>query len=423
MSDILVFPSQLNGTVCAPPSKSDVHRAVICAALSGGVCEIAPVAMSDDIKATIGCVKALGAKAELNKDVLTVDGSNIFKNKKAVLDCFESGSTLRFFIPVAAAGGINATFLGRGRLPERPLGVYRKRLPEAGVRFIAEKNLPLTIGGQLKSGIFNIPGNISSQFITGLLFALPILDGDSKIVLTTELQSEGYVDMTIRCMERFGVCVERADYGYFIKGNQRYMPRNYRSDGDWSQAAFFMVAGALSGSVTVDGLSVTSTQGDMKIEGILRDFSVDLTLGENCVTVRKSALKAIDIDAAQIPDLVPILAVASSVAKGTTRIYNAERLRAKESDRLQSTADMINSLGGKAEVKNDELYITGVGELLGGTVNGYGDHRIVMAASVAALRCKSEVKITDRESINKSFPDYFEKYTELGGKTDVNIRR
>ena len=394
----------------------------ICAALSGGVCEVAPVSLSDDIKATIGCIEALGARTSLKDDVLTIDGSDIFKIKTAVLDCFESGSTLRFFIPIAAAGGVKTTFVGRGRLPERPLGVYLQTLPEAGVRCETENNLPLTIDGKLRSGNFDVAGNVSSQFITGLLFALPILKGDSKIILTTELQSEGYVDMTIRCMERFGVYVERTDYGYYIKGSQSYKPQNYRTDGDWSQAAFFMTAGALSGSVTVEGLRTASAQGDKKIAEILGSFGARVSFNKKSITVKKSELKACDIDAAQIPDLVPILAVAASVAKGKTRIYNAERLRAKESDRLRSTADMINSLGGKAEIISDELHIDGVEKLKGGTVNGCNDHRIVMAASVAALRCENEVTITDRESINKSFPNYFEEYEKLGGKTDVNLR-
>lgn len=420
--NITVTPSQLNGTVWAPPSKSDVHRAIICAALSGGVCRVAPVSMSDDIKATIGCIEALGAKTVLNGDVLTVNGTNMFKNKTAVLDCCESGSTLRFFIPIAAAGGVNATFTGEGRLPERPLDVYLDCLPEAGVNCICENNLPLTIEGRLRSGVFDIAGNISSQFITGLLFALPLLRGDSKIILTTSLQSEGYVDMTIRCMNRFGVCVERTDYGYYITGGQHYAARDYRTDGDWSQAAFFMTAGVLSGDVRVSGLNILSAQGDKKIVELLDSLNADIKLDGDSVIARKSNLRAIDIDASQIPDLVPILAVAASVAEGTTRIYKAERLRAKESDRLKSTADMINALGGNVEITDDGLLITGVKKLKGGIVNGCNDHRIVMAASVAALCCENEVTITDRESINKSFPDFFDKFEKLGGKTDVNLR-
>ena len=421
--DVRITPSQLKGTVCAPPSKSDVHRAVICAALSGGVCKVTPVAMSDDIKATVGCVEALGARVALKGDVLRIDGTNMFKNKTAVLDCCESGSTLRFFIPIAASGGVNATFNGRGRLPERPLNVYLDCLPEAGVECICENKLPLTIEGRLKSGIFDIPGNISSQFVTGLLFALPLLRGDSKIVLTTKLQSEGYVDMTIGCMKRFGVCVERADYGYFIRGGQHYAARDYRTDGDWSQAAFFMTAGALSGDVTVSGLNILSAQGDKKAAELLDAFGADVKLDRDRVTVKKSELKAFDIDASQIPDLVPILAVAASVAEGTTRIYNAERLRVKESDRLKSASDMINALGGRAQITRDGLLITGVKGLKGGTVNGCGDHRVVMAAAVAALRCENEVTVSDGESINKSFPDFFDEYVKLGGEIDVKLRR
>ncbi len=421
--NITITPSQLNGTVCAPPSKSDVHRAVICAALSGGVCKVAPVAMSDDITATVNCIEALGAKTALDGSVLTIDGTGLFKKKSAVLDCFESGSTLRFFIPIAAAGGVTATFKGRGRLPERPLGVYLESLPEAGVKCACEKNLPLTIEGKLQSGVFNIAGNISSQFITGFLLALPLLKGDSRIVLTTELQSEGYVDMTIRCMERFGVIVERTDYGYFVSGNQRYKAQDYRCEGDWSQAAFFMAAGAVSGAVSVEGLDFMSAQGDKKIALLLREFGADVELTDNGVRVKKSELRAIDIDASQIPDLVPILAVAASFAKGTTRIYNAERLRAKESDRLKSTADMLNALGGEVKVTADGLLISGKDSLKGGKVNGCNDHRIVMSASIAALRCEDKVEVTDKESINKSFPNYFEEYEKLGGITDVNLRR
>ena len=420
---IKVIPSQLNGSVCAPPSKSDVHRAVICAALSGGVCRVAPVAMSDDIKATVGCIEALGAETSLNGDTLKINGTNMFKNKTAVLDCGESGSTLRFFIPIAAGGGVKAEFTGRGRLPERPLSVYLKCLPAAGVKCLGENNLPLTIEGKLKSGIFDIAGNISSQFITGLLFALPLLSGDSKIILTTKLQSEGYVNMTIGCMKRFGVYVERTDYGYFIKGGQRYAARDYRTDGDWSQAAFFMTAGALSGCVTVGGLNMLCAQGDKKIAELLDGFGADVRLDRNGVTVKKSALKALNIDASQIPDLVPVLAVAASLAEGTTRIYNAGRLRDKESDRLKSTCDMLNALGGRARITEDGLLITGVKRLKGGTVNGYGDHRIVMAAAVAALRCENEVTITDAESISKSYPDFFEEYEKLGGKTNVKFRQ
>lgn len=416
MSTITLSPSQLNGKVAAPPSKSDVHRAIICAALSGGVCRVAPVSLSNDIKATISCIRALGAEVSVSGDTVTVDGTNLFNSKTAVLDCSESGSTLRFFIPIAAAGGADATFIGSGRLPERPIGIYLDILPQAGVSCKSDKGLPLEISGQLRSGTFSLPGDISSQFITGLMLALPLLDGDSEIVLTTPLSSVGYIDMTLDCMRRFGVVAVRTAKGWFIKGNQRYVSTDYRTDGDWSQAAFFMAAGAVSGDVTVEGLRLNSTQGDKEVAEILRRFGADIELSENSVRVRRSKLTATEINAGDIPDLVPILAVVASFAEGKTRIYNAERLRIKESDRLRTTADMLNALGGKVTEKRDELIIEGTGKLRGGEVDGANDHRIVMSASVAALGCESKVTITDRESINKSYPDYFEEYFRLGGR-------
>ncbi len=419
MSDIIVKPSQLYGRVTAPPSKSDVHRAIICAALSKGVCRIAPVALSDDIKATIGCVRSLGAATEINGDVLTVNGTNIFKNKTASLDCKESGSTLRFFVPVAAAGGIETEFSGRGSLVSRPIGLFADILPKAGVDCETSGTLPLKIKGKLKAGTFEVAGNISSQFITGLLFALPLLDGDSKIVLTTPLQSVGYIDMTIACLKKFGVNVETTDYGWFVKGNQKYISRDYRTDGDWSQAAFFLTAGAVSGDVTVDGIDINSTQGDKEIVNLLKRFGADVEVSDDSVRVRKSELSKADIDASQIPDLVPILSVLAGCAKNNTVIHSAERLRIKESDRLKTTADMLKAVGGKVEEKSDGLEIFGTGGFKGGTVDGSNDHRIVMSAAIAALACKDDVKITDRESINKSFPNFFDEYKRLGGVFDV----
>lgn len=415
MSDIIIKPSKLNGEVTAPPSKSDVHRAIICAALSGGVCKVAPVALSNDIKATIGCVNALGASTNIEGDILTVDGRNLFKNKKAVLNCIESGSTLRFFVPIAAAGGIDAEFVGSGSLLKRPVGLFKEILPSAGVEVKTDGNLPLAIKGQLKSGDFSVAGNISSQYITGLLLALPLLGGDSRIILTTKLQSAGYVDMTISCMKKFGVVVDKTDYGFFIKGNQSYKPQNYITDGDWSQAAFFLAAGVVSGGVKVNGVDINSAQGDKEIVELLRRFGAEPEISDNFVRVKESTLRGIKIDAENIPDLVPILSVTASCSEGVTEIYNAERLRIKESDRLKTTAEMINSLGGDCEEKPDGLIIRGTGGFKGGFVNGSNDHRIVMSASVAALKSAGEVRISDMESINKSFPNYFEEYKKLGG--------
>lgn len=419
MSDVKFSPFVPNGTVNVPPSKSDVHRAIICAAMANGVSRISPVALSNDIKATIGCIKALGADAVLENNVLTVDGTNMYKNKTALLDCGESGSTLRFFIPIAAVGNVNATFVGKGKLPQRPIGIFTEALPKAGTTCKTEGGLPLEINGQLKSGIFEIPGNVSSQFITGLLLALPILEGDSEIVLTSPLESVGYIAMTIRTMKQFGVNIDTTENGWHIKGGQTYKSCNYTTDGDWSQAAFFMVLGAVSGKVTVKGVAKDSTQGDKKCAEILARFGAKVTQLDNEVTVEKGELKAITIDASQIPDLVPVLSVCAAFAKGTTKIINAERLRIKECDRLKATAELLNNLGGKVKELSDGLEITGVSSLKGGNVNGYNDHRIVMSAAVCAARSDGDITATFAMSINKSYPDFYIDYNSIGGKANV----
>ncbi|WP_294663490.1 3-phosphoshikimate 1-carboxyvinyltransferase [uncultured Ruminococcus sp.] len=419
MSDVKFSPFVPNGTVNVPPSKSDVHRAIICAAMANGVSRISPVALSNDIKATIGCIKALGADAVLENNVLTVDGTNMYKNKTALLDCGESGSTLRFFIPIAAVGNINATFVGKGKLPQRPIGIFTEALPKAGTTCKTEGGLPLEIKGQLKSGIFEIPGNVSSQFITGLLLALPILEGDSEIVLTSPLESVGYIAMTIRTMKQFGVNIQATEKGWHIKGGQSYKTCDYTTDGDWSQAAFFMVLGAVSGKVTVKGVAKDSMQGDKKCAEILARFGAKVTQLDNEVTVEKGELKAITIDASQIPDLVPVLSVCAAFAEGTTKIINAERLRIKECDRLKATAELLNNLGGKVKELSDGLEITGVSSLKGGNVNGYNDHRIVMSAAVCAARSDEDITATFAMSINKSYPDFYIDYNSIGGKANV----
>ena len=375
--NVTMKPFQANGTVFAPPSKSDAHRAIICAALSGGVCTIAPIALSDDIRATIGCVEALGAASKIENKTLTIDGTGVFSNKAATLDCGESGSTLRFMIPVAAAGGVEATFLGRGRLPERPIGVYTEALPGKGVTVDTEGGLPLKISGQLKSGVYRVPGSVSSQFITG-------------------------------------------DNGWHIRGRQHYVPSDYTTDGDWSQAAFFLVAGAVSGDVEVLNANIDSAQGDRRIAALLREFGAEVIQDGDRLRVKRSPMTAIDIDASQIPDLVPVLAVCACFANGVTRITNAERLRIKESDRLKTTAQLINSLGGKVKELPDGLEITGVGKLYGGFAEGCGDHRIVMSAAVCASGAAEKIKCTDAMSINKSYPDFFEDYAKIGGTAELS---
>ncbi len=419
MSNVKIEPNILSGMIAVPPSKSAAHRAVICAALASGISTLEPVELSNDICATINCVKELGAAVSVIEKRLTIDGKMMYSNQNTVLDCGESGSTLRFLIPVAGAGNINAKFIGHGRLPERPIGIYLDCLPKAGVRCITSGGLPLEIRGQLRPGRFEIPGNISSQFITGLLLALPTLSGDSEIVLTSALESKSYIDMTLDIMTRFGVAVVETETGYKVYGSQSYSPRDTTIEGDWSQAAFFLSAGALGGNVSVENLDINSCQGDRTIVDLLRRFGADVTISGRVATSKGRELYGTDIDAGDIPDLVPILAVVASLSAGTTNITGAARLRIKESDRLHAITEGLNALGADVTELPDGLRIVGVPSLHGGTVNGYNDHRIVMALSVAAARATEPVIITDSESINKSYPGFFNDYNNLGGNANV----
>lgn len=416
---VRVSPSVLSGNVCVPPSKSAAHRAIICASLAAGKSRISPVEMSEDMKATINCMRALGADITVCNGFLEIDGSNVFSVKNADLDCRESGSTLRFLIPVAAAGGVNATFTGKGKLPQRPIDVLTDRLPQHGTECVTNGGLPLEINGKLKSGVYEIPGNISSQFITGLLLALPLCEGDSEIKLTTDVQSAGYIDMTIAVMKEFGVNVESTENGWIVRGGSSYTARSFTVEGDWSQAAFFMTAGALGGKVTITNLLPDSTQGDKACVDIYRRFGADIKEENGSITISGGMLHGIEIDARDIPDMVPALAVTASLAEGTTIIKGAERLRIKECDRLFAMAQGLSRLGADIRETPDGLIIKGVRRLRGTELEGFNDHRIVMSLSTAAARCDGDIIISDMESINKSYPSYFEDYRALGGIADV----
>ena len=419
MDFVQVYPGNLQGTVTIPPSKSDAHRAVICAALSRGVSKIAPIELSEDITATLRAVETLGVSVRLEENVLTVDGSALGTARSRELDCGESGSTLRFFIPIAAALGLPVRFTGRGRLPQRPLGTYLECLPPAGVNCQSTGGLPFSIHGKLQGGRFAVAGNVSSQFITGLLLALPLTGEDSEIVLTTPLQSAGYVEMTIRTMAAFGVTVEKTMAGYRIAGGQRYQPQNYAVESDWSQAGFYLAAGALGSRLALHGLRRDSIQGDRTAEAVFSAFGAQLEWQGKALIVSPGVLRGIAVDASQIPDLVPPIAAAAALAEGESKITGAGRLRLKESDRLAAMASAINALGGSVQEEEDGLVIQGVSALKGGRVSGCNDHRVVMAMAVAALRAGGPVEITDPHSIRKSYPSFFKEYNRLGGNAHV----
>jgi len=412
------------------PSKSMAHRALISAFLAEGKSMVDNIVLSDDITATIEAVRSLGAEISVSESpkydgrkCVTVISSGSVKLKNNIIDCNESGSTARFIIPVTRLVSDKVTITGRGRLVERPFSVYREIFSENGIMYSDNGGkMPIILEGVLKPGIFNIPGDISSQFITGLLFTLPLLDGNSKINITTELQSQPYIMMTLQVLKEFGITIYYSpdDRTFGIPGNQRYNAVPYYAvEGDWSQAAFFCVMGALSGSVTVKGLSLDSLQGDKAIIDILQKMGADIEIKEDEITVSKSNLNCTEIDGSQIPDLIPVISVAASIAKGITVIRNAERLRIKESDRLAATSSVINALGGRITERTDGLIIEGVPGLKGGNVSGCNDHRIVMALAAASCVCESSVEISGCEAVNKSYPEFWDDFAAVGGKVRI----
>ena len=419
MSLAVISPSVIRGTLTPPPSKSAAHRLLIAAALAGGG-RVRGLSLSADMEATLRAVRGLGVSVRLDGDAACFSPAPPSSSPSPLpVDCGESGSTLRFLIPLYAARGIPAVFTGHGRLPERPLGVYADCLPSHGVALSATAGLPLTVTGRLTGGDFALPGDVSSQFITGLLFALPLCREDSRIRLTTPLESAGYVDMTLQVLRQASIRVEPLEDGWFIPGSQTYQPLDTTVESDWSQAAFLLAAGALGGEVTLTGLNPASAQGDREALSLFRRFGAAVEEAPGRIVCRKAPLHGIDIDAAQIPDLVPVLAVTAALANGVTRITGAARLRLKESDRLTAVADGIRRLGGRVEEGPDFLTITGVSRLVGGRAEGYNDHRIVMALSMAALGCEAPVTVTDAQSVAKSWPAFFEDYRAIGGTAHV----
>jgi 3-phosphoshikimate 1-carboxyvinyltransferase len=412
-------PSEISGTIRAISSKSDAHRILICAALSKKATKIYCNVMSKDIAATCSCLKSMGADISVNGDFITVSPKDF--NKKAEIDCNESGSTLRFLMPVVSSLGIDTTINGSGRLPQRPISPLKEEMEKKGVTFHTDNVFPLHLTGKLQSGEYEIEGNISSQFITGLLMALPVLNGNSKIKLIPPVESKSYLDITISVLRKFGIQVEEQENLYIIKGNQKYTsPKEIVTDGDWSNSSFFLCAGALSeNGVTVTDLDVNSPQGDKKILEVLKNMGAYVQISGNEITVKKNNLKGITIDASDIPDAVPVVSVVAAACTGETRIINAGRLRIKESDRIKSVVEMINSVGGYAEETDDGMIIHGGKPLKGGKVDGYNDHRIVMSASVLSILCDDNIEITDSNAVEKSYPDFFNDFNKMGGNANV----
>ncbi len=419
------------GKVTVPPSKSAAIRALLCAALSGGGATLYNMAPSEDILATLGAIRALGLEAQLDEE-----GKAVYTQTSALgfasggeIDCRESGSLVRFIIPIAAALGGCWCFRGRGRLPKRPLGVYADLLPKHGVEFNSQGGLPLEIRGKLTPGEFSLPGNISSQFVTGLLFALPLLAGDSKIQLTSPLESRGYVDMTLSILQDFGVNITPNSSGWYIPGGQKYLARTYTVEGDWSHAAFFLNLAALAAGgpeIRIMGLNPDSLQGDRACLEVFGCFGLHTHWEEGELVAKNlhshkpfGGLTGQTIDVSQITDMVPAASICAALSQGETRFVNAGRLRLKESDRIMAMENAINALGGRASSREDELIIQGVERFSGGLAEGCNDHRVIMALAGAGLRSGAPVLVSDAWSIQKTYPQFFDDLKRLGGEADV----
>ncbi len=393
--DITIQPQKLKGIIPAIPSKSQAHRLLLCAAFADRPTTLLCPQTNRDIQATAECLNALGAQITRTDDGYLIMPIQTL-SKHATLNCCESGSTLRFLLPIVGALGVDAVFLMEGRLPQRPLSPLWELMERMGCSLTRPTENTIACHGKLQPGRYSIDGSVSSQFVTGLLFALSLVNGSSQLHLTGKIESLPYIEMTLSALSQFGVEMERQQECYLLKQAHFSTPGTIHVEGDWSNGAFWLGANALGSELLVTGLDDASAQGDRAITYWLP------RLREHCT-----------IDASNIPDLVPILAVVAGAKQGATFI-NAQRLRIKESDRLQTVADLINSIGGNATVTEDGLIVQGTG-YMGGTVNASGDHRIAMAAAIAATVCTQPLTILGAQAVNKSYPAFWADYVTLGG--------
>ena len=401
--NVTLAPGPRSGELRIPASKSQAHRLLICAALAPSPSVLRLDGLSNDLSATIACLRALGARIETEEGRVRIFPARPDSGPERALFCGESGSTLRFLLPVAGALGVRAVFRREGRLPERPLFPLDRELSRHGMS-LREDGPSLFCEGRLRPGQYALPGNVSSQFFSGLLFALPLLEGESRLTAEGPLESAGYVDMTLDALRGAGVRVFQEGGSFCTHGPQTYAPPfDTAVEGDWSNAAFFLCMGALSPrGVLVRGLKPDSRQGDRAAAELLRRFGAELAVREDGVFARGGRLHGTDLDASQIPDLVPALAALAACSEGRTRITGAGRLRLKESDRLASTAALLRGLGADAQELPDGLVVEGSAHLTGGTASACGDHRIAMAAAVCACRCEHPVTVLEAEAVEKS---------------------
>lgn len=407
-----INPCGLSGTVSAPPSKSYAHRLMIAAALTGGKHIVKNVGESKDVHATCGALRALGGNCRIdNGDFVVEDFVSV---SSAVVDCKESGSTLRFLLPIAAALGINAKFIGAQSLLSRPCGELIKTLNDNGADIS-----DFTVNGKLLSGDFEVNGEISSQYITGLLMAMPLLNGVCRLKIVGKTVSAPYIAITEDVLSRSGIN-KRAENGvYVFDGSEKYSLNDLTvSEGDFSGAAFMLSAGALGGPVTVRGLNPDTVQGDSAILSVLSAFGAKITTDFDKVIAEKGKLHGISLDCENIPDLVQIISVVAAFSQGKTTLYNIDRLRYKESDRIAAVINCLTAAGIKAETDGSTLVIYG-GRPTGGVFDSVNDHRTAMSAAVLATYSDGTSTINGAEAVDKSYPSFFEDFVDLGGKINV----
>ncbi len=413
---VTVYPSKLQGEVGAIPSKSMAHRLLICAAMSEGVTRVRCSETSQDIEATINCLKAMGSNIVKIGNMYLVPKVTVHAGQSVTLDCNESGTTLRFMVCIAAGLGLCARFKGCDRLFARPLSPLEEVLTAHGIVISRDQSGRIIQSGRAFGYDYEIDGDVSSQFISGLLLMLPLCGG-GNVTVKGGFESKPYVDLTVKALLDADVKIAQEDRTYIVRG--RYDLRDCLVEGDWSHAAFFLAGGALGGDVRLTCLDAESAQGDKEITSLLAAFGATVNVEAKAVSCKGGVLNEIEIDARNIPDLVPVLAVIAAGARGQTKITGASRLRLKESDRLETVSAMINALGGECEVSDDGLVINGTGELTGGEVDSCNDHRIAMSAAIAAAICEEPVVINCAQAVRKSYPEFFEDLQSLGAETLV----
>lgn len=410
----------LNGEVVPPPSKSRAHRLLICAALGKEPCTIVCSSVNDDIIATMRCLNALGASITYSSGVFNVNPVKVVKG--GTLDCGESGSTLRFLVSVAAVLGADATFVGSGKLPQRPMGALTDVLAEHGISFtrLAADELPVSCRGELRGGKYILPGNISSQYLTGLLFALPLAKDDSEIEIVGGLTSASYVAMTLDALATAGISIEHEGNIFRIKGNRQYrVPSDLIVEGDWSSAAFWVVAGVVGAKpVTVCGMNEESLQGDSAIVTHLRNMGAFIEKQDGKTIAMPSHLFGAELDCTDTPDLVPVLSVAAAVAQGTTLFTGVGRLRFKECDRLAAMKELLALYGISSQIGEDSFTVFGGEPVASGVVDSCGDHRIAMAAAIMSTVSRGVTAIDGASCVAKSYPAFFDDFASLGGSVE-----